>query len=61
MTRSLVMKIKLAYHPDGVSDAELAGFIWDALESWGGSFHPEDPLFHSLELEHIQISKTKYT
>jgi len=27
---------------------DLRSFIKDALESWGGQRHPDDPLFHSL-------------
>jgi hypothetical protein len=31
------------------SKADLREYIENALKSWGGAFHPEDPLFHGLE------------
>ena len=32
-----------------VEYAEVKEFIKDALEAWGGQFHPNEPLFGSLE------------
>lgn len=29
--------------------SQVRQFIIHALESWGGQFHPDDPLFGSLE------------
>jgi hypothetical protein len=44
-----VPKIIIEYTiPPGSDRASVAQFVSDALESWGGGFHPEDPLFHSL-------------
>lgn len=34
---------------DCVGRADMRVFIKDALESWGGEFHPDDPLFVSFE------------
>lgn len=36
------------YVPSSVSKTELREFITEALESSGGSRHPDDHLFHSL-------------
>lgn len=32
-----------------VSFLQIRDFIIEALEAWGGQFHPDDPLFGSLE------------
>jgi len=41
--------IKIEYKlPPGTDKDTIAEFIIDALESWGGQFHPQDPLFGSL-------------
>jgi hypothetical protein len=37
--------------------AELRGFIQDALESMGGSRHPDDSLFHSLGQVTVKFQK----
>lgn len=34
--------------PQGADKSTIAEFVVDALESWGGQLHPEDPLFGSL-------------
>jgi hypothetical protein len=41
--------IKIEYKiPPGSDRDSVAQFIADALECWGGQYHPEDPLFGSL-------------
>lgn len=49
--------------PKGVSQDEIAGFVFDALETHGGSRRPPgaygeydqgDPLFHSLRKNHLR-------
>lgn len=35
--------------PEGVTAAEAKDFAQDALETWGGQRHPDDPLFHSMK------------
>ena len=57
----MIAKIRLT-KPAGVSEAELAQFIKDALSSWGGQFHPEDPLFHSLRgrMSYITVNGKKF-
>lgn len=58
----MIAKIKFT-KPEGTDEAMLAEFINDALSSWGGQFHPEDPLFHSLRdrMEWIIINGKKFT
>lgn len=45
---------------EGVNDKDLALFIEDALSSWGGQFHPSNPLFDSLDVKKIKIRNTEY-
>lgn len=49
-----------AYVPVNVTEAELAGYIMDALESNGGSRHPEDPLFHSFSVQSVRMRGLSY-
>ena len=46
--------------PHGTNRDEIAQFIRDALSSWGGGFHPEDPLFHSLTLTGLLVGNKRY-
>ncbi len=39
--------------PYNVTIVDLRNYIIDELESAGGSRHPEDPLFHSLQNVHV--------
>jgi hypothetical protein len=50
----MIAKIKFN-RPDGAEIGDIAEFIHDALTSWGGQFHPEDPLFHSLDVSRITV------
>jgi hypothetical protein len=34
--------------PPAANVDDVAEFVLDALSSWGGGLHPEDPMFHSL-------------
>lgn len=56
-TRAIRIRAKV---PPGIDDAELASFVADALESWGGQFHPDDPLFDSLNIQAVTIGGIKY-
>jgi len=59
-TRKLTITIKceaLNY----ADNSEIAEFISDALECWGGQRSPEDPLFSSLSVNSVFISKVEYT
>ncbi len=57
LKRVITVKLK---EPTQASEAEVATFIRDALESWGGQFHPDDDLFHSLSIEHVKIGDNIY-
>lgn len=43
----MIIKIEID-EPPGTDRDAIAEFVIDALSSWGGQFHPEDPLFESL-------------
>jgi hypothetical protein len=45
--------------PSAVSTEDLKEYIYDALTSSGGNRRPEDPLFHSLEVNKITITVIK--
>ena len=55
----MIIKIKTKI-PDESSEQEVAEFCAADLSAWGGQFHPTDPLFHSLDVEYVQIGKNKY-
>jgi hypothetical protein len=42
----------------GVSVSELKGFIEDAVSTWGGQFHPDEPLFSSMKVERVMAHRT---
>lgn len=44
--------------PEGLTDEELATYVYDALGSWRGSYDPADDLFH-IGTEPIIQSITK--
>ena len=48
--------------PPGTNRDDIAEFVIDALSSWGGQFHPDDPLFESLRgrMKRIVIGHKAY-
>lgn len=46
--------------PADASDDEIVQFVADALSTWGGQFHPADPLFHSLAVQTVTIRGKLY-
>lgn len=42
----IVLRVKLRH---SVSNVELREMIEEAVESWGGSLHPDNPLFNAVE------------
>lgn len=46
--------------PPGADADDTAQFAIDALSSWGGQLHPEDPLFDSLTVVAIYTSRKRY-
>lgn len=57
-------KILIEYTiPPGATRDEVGEFVADALESWGGQFHPNDPLFHSLRgsMTKLVVSRKDFT
>lgn len=56
-------KIVIEYNvPQGANRDDIADFIVDALESWGGQRHPDDPLFSSLRgnIKNIVVNHKNY-
>ena len=64
MTKKLYQKrvIKItARIPTDEDPDVIAGFIVDALETWGGQLPPEEPLFQSLSVQSVTIADQCYT
>lgn len=56
-------KIVIEYTmPPGTNRDDIASFVHDALSSWGGQFHPDDPLFGSLRglMTTITVNRKKF-
>ena len=57
------MQIKIEVDaPLGTNRDDIAQFVIDALSSWGGQFHPDDPLFNSLRgrMKKVVIGHKRY-
>jgi hypothetical protein len=55
------MMAKIHFHrPLDTTVEEIAEFINDALTSWGGQKHPEDPLFGSLQLTDLTVHGKRF-
>lgn len=53
-------KIEVSFElNEQVSMPALRDFVISALENWGGQFHPDDPLFGSLEKVRIKLIKAQ--
>lgn len=55
MSQLRLIIVKLKAWPSNVTEEDVASFVADALSTWGGQRHPDDPLFNSLDIESIQI------
>lgn len=56
-------KITIEYAlPEGSNRDDVADFVVDAIESWGGQRHPDDPLFGSLRghLRNVVVNGKNY-
>ena len=42
----IVLRVKLKYN---LSNADLRELIEEAVETWGGQYHPDDPRFGAVE------------
>lgn len=45
-TRKFILEVSTS---SGVTDGELMAFILEAISTWGGQRHPDDPLFNSCQ------------
>ena len=56
----MVKTVRITFDmPEDATQAEVKEFIVDALGSWGGQFHPDDPLFGSLEIKTVVFERNK--
>ncbi len=56
----MIAKIKFT-KPEGTDEEMLAGFIYDAISSWGGQFRPDDPLFRSIsKVSYITVNGKQF-
>ena len=46
--------------PTGVTAAQMRVYIYDAVASMKGSYHPEDPIFN-LDSDSVKVSHLKET
>lgn len=44
----------------GADRDDIAEFIYDALETWGGQLRPCDPLFNSLRLITLTVGQKRF-
>lgn len=61
MTGRKIISIRLEDFPDGATAEGVAEYCRDALRCWGGSFRPEDPMFHGLRIESISVGNSRFT
>lgn len=55
--RSIVVRCEL---PD-TDDMEIAEYVFDALEAWGGQKRPEDPLFGGMRIITVRVNKNLFS
>lgn len=48
--------------PEGATRDDIAEFVLDALQTWGGQRHPDDPLFGSLrgKINSLKVNNKLY-
>lgn len=46
--------------PLKVPREDIARFVIEALQAWGGGLDPEDPLFHSMSVKTIKIGRDQF-
>ncbi len=55
MARRKLVVITVVGHVDGDATLpDVEAFARDALSSWGGQYHPDDPLFRSVAITKIE-------
>jgi hypothetical protein len=57
--RGMTVHVRLGNRPD-VSDEELAAYVADAVQTWGGQRRPMDPLFYTTPVTSVVIGTTKF-
>jgi len=56
-TRTVRIIVKV---PEASTVDDVVIFAVNALTSWGGGLHPDDPLFHSLQVKSISAGDVHY-
>lgn len=51
--RKLVVLTIVGHVDRAVAMRDLKGFVEEAVETWGGQRHPDDPLFGSMTVTHL--------
>jgi hypothetical protein len=59
-TENLKIELRADLPARGVDGQDLAAFIVDALETWGGQRHPDDELFQSMSIKSVKIGTVRY-
>lgn len=52
--KQFTFKVTLSELDPEVTESEVREYISDALSSWGGSLHPEDPMFGSGRIVEVK-------
>ena len=54
------IKMTIDVHvPEEVDIRNVVEYVKDAVDSWGGQFHPEDPLFEDKRCRIISVKEMK--
>jgi len=59
MPKTLIVSFAVE-KPAGATYEDIATFVADAVGSMGGCLSPDDPLFHSLDVNEITINRTTF-
>jgi hypothetical protein len=46
--------------PQGVSISQMEAYIYDAVSTWGGQFHPDDPLHTANNEKDVRVCRAKW-
>jgi hypothetical protein len=46
--------------PPEINDHNLADYLIEAIEYWGGQYHPDDPLFYGVNIRTVSMRKVQY-
>ena len=58
MREIVIMTVRITLR-NPVPRGDLRQYVKEAVECWGGQFHPDDPLFNGVELVTTRIIREK--